>query len=69
MKCSLCEKSPQSGNAVSHSNRHTKRRWMPNVHPAIIMVNGKPKRVHLCTRCLRTQQKPSKKVIASLSQA
>ncbi|MFC1966034.1 50S ribosomal protein L28 [Chloroflexota bacterium] len=64
MKCDLCSKSPQFGCNVSHSKRHTKRRWVPNIHPANIIIDGKQKRLNLCTRCLRTQNKVSGKLLA-----
>ncbi|MFC2057041.1 50S ribosomal protein L28 [Chloroflexota bacterium] len=51
---------PQFGHNVSHSKRHTNRRWVPNIHPATIIINGKSKRLNLCTRCLRTQHKVAK---------
>lgn len=57
MKCDICGKTPQFGHNVSHSKRHTNRKWMPNVHPTRITINGKAKRLNLCTRCLRTQHK------------
>jgi large subunit ribosomal protein L28 len=57
LKCDLCGKTPQYGHNVSHSKRHTKRDWTPNIHPATIMVNGKMKQLNLCTRCLRNQNK------------
>jgi len=57
VKCDLCDKTPQFGHNVSHSKRHTKRRWMPNIHRVTLVVDGKKKRMNLCTRCLRTQQK------------
>jgi len=47
------------GNNVSHSKRHTKRRWLPNIHRVTLVVDGKKKRMNLCTRCLRTQHKVS----------
>ncbi len=57
MKCDLCGKSLHVGYSISHSKRHTKRQWRPNVHPATVSVNGQPQRLNLCTRCLRTQHK------------
>jgi large subunit ribosomal protein L28 len=60
VKCDLCGKSPSFGNSVSHSKRHTKRRWMPNIHPATITIEGKTKQLNLCTRCLRSQHKMAK---------
>ncbi|HEX75665.1 MAG TPA: 50S ribosomal protein L28 [Dehalococcoidia bacterium] len=56
-KCDLCGKTVQYGNQVSHSKQYTRRRWLPNIQPAMIIVNGKPKRLNLCTRCLRSQHK------------
>ena len=56
-RCEICLKSGQSGNRVSFSNRHTRHRWSANVHKATIYDNGTPKRVKICTRCLRTQYK------------
>jgi large subunit ribosomal protein L28 len=56
-RCEVCLKSAQSGHNVSFSNRHTKRRWAANVQRATILVDGAPKRVKICTRCLRSQYK------------
>ena len=30
-KCEICGKGQVSGNAVSHSNRHTRRKWNANI--------------------------------------
>ena len=30
-KCEICGKGQVSGNNVSHSNRHTKRKWNANI--------------------------------------
>ncbi len=57
MKCELCGKTPQFGHNVSHSKRHTLRDWDTNVHPARVMVEGKLKRMNICTRCMRTLNK------------
>ncbi len=59
MKCDICGKIPQYGSNVSHSKRHTNRRWTANIHPATVMVGGKMKQLNLCTRCLRNQNKAS----------
>jgi large subunit ribosomal protein L28 len=60
LKCDLCGKSPQFGHNISHSKRHTNRRWLPNIHPARVNIDGQLKRLNLCTRCLRTQHKVAK---------
>ena len=56
-KCDICGKTPQFGHNVSHSKRHTKRRWLPNIHNTVVVIGGKERRLSLCTRCLRTQHK------------
>ncbi len=52
--CEVCEKGTMSGNKVSHSERKTRRVWAPNTQPVRVIVNGAPKRMHVCTRCLRS---------------
>ncbi len=53
-KCDICGKVPAVGNRVSHSNRHTKHVWKPNLQSARILVNGKMKKVKVCTTCLKS---------------
>ncbi len=60
MKCEICGKSPSTGFNISHSKRHTKRTWEPNVHPATISIGGKTKHMKICTRCQRTLSKPAR---------
>ena len=50
-----------SGNNVSHSNRHTKTRFVANVHKQTLVREGQTVKVKICTRCLRSLHK-SKKV-------
>jgi large subunit ribosomal protein L28 len=52
-RCDVCGREPSVGHAVSHSNRKTKRRWLPNLQRVRILVNGSPRRALVCTRCLR----------------
>jgi large subunit ribosomal protein L28 len=52
--CEVCGKSPSWGNNVSHSERKTRRRWNPNVQRVRALVNGSPKRVHVCTGCIKS---------------
>jgi len=56
-KCEVCGKGPQFGNNVSHSMRHTKRRWNANVQRARIVQNGVEKQVYMCTKCIKAGQK------------
>ena len=60
-RCEICSKAGMSGNNVSHSKRRTRTRWFANVHRATINVDGAPRRVNICTRCLRTQYKTATK--------
>jgi large subunit ribosomal protein L28 len=53
-RCQLCGKGVTFGHAVSHSNRKTNRRWMPNVQKTFVQVNGATRRINACTRCMRT---------------
>lgn len=53
-KCFVTGKKGRSGNAVSHSNRKTKRTWGVNVQKVRILVDGKPKRVYVSTRALKS---------------
>jgi len=55
--CEMCGKTKRSGNNVSHSNLKTKRLFRPNIQATTIMLNGRPKQVKLCTRCIRTMAK------------
>lgn len=57
MKCEICGKTPMFGSNVSHSKRHTNRQFNPNVHAVTLTLDGKSKKVKICTRCLRTQNK------------
>ena len=52
--CEVCKKGILSGNKVSHSHRKSKRSWAPNVQRVRVMVDGTPKRMYVCTRCLRS---------------
>ena len=60
MKCDICGKTMQFGHHVSHSKRHTNRRWTANIHPATVLIGGQPKHLNLCTRCIRSQYKAAK---------
>ncbi len=52
--CDVCNKGKVFGSQVSHSNRHNKKTWAPNLRRVRAIVNGTPKRVNVCTRCLRS---------------
>jgi large subunit ribosomal protein L28 len=54
--CEVCGKKPSFGMNVSFSHRRTKRRWNPNIQSVRAVVNGTPKRVNVCTGCLKANK-------------
>ena len=53
-KCDICSKEIAFGIKVPHSHRRTNRTWKPNVVKVKAIVNGTPRRINVCTRCLRS---------------
>jgi len=53
-RCSICGKGIAVGIKVSHSHIRTKRTWAPNLQRVKAVINGAPKKVLVCTRCLRS---------------
>ena len=51
--CDVCAKGPSWGMSVSHSHVRSKRRWNPNIQKVRAIVGGTPKRVNVCTSCLK----------------
>ncbi len=53
-KCEICGKGVVVGMQISHSHIRTKRTWAPNLQRVRAIVNGSPRRIMVCTRCLRS---------------
>ena len=57
-KCDICNKSVNFGNKLSitrsHISKRTSRTWKPNLRTVKTMVNGQPKKIHVCAKCLRS---------------
>lgn len=53
-KCAICGKGVQIGMQVSHSHIRNKRTWMPNLQRVKALIEGTPRRILVCTRCLRS---------------
>ena len=51
--CDVCGKGPGFGHNISHSHRRTKRRWNPNIQRVRAMVGATPKRMNVCTSCIK----------------
>ena len=51
--CDVCGKGPGFGHNISHSHRRTKRRWNPNIQRVRAVVGSTPKRMNVCTSCIK----------------
>ena len=53
-KCSICDKGAHFGIKVSHSHRRANKMWKSNVKAVKAVVDGTPKKIYVCTSCLRS---------------
>ena len=57
-KCEICNKSVSYGNKLSitrsHISKRTTRTWKPNLRTVKTMVDGQPKKIQVCAKCLRS---------------
>ena len=57
-KCAVCEKSLSHGNKLSitrsHISKRSTRTWKPNLRTVKAIVDGQPKRITVCAKCLRS---------------
>ena len=51
--CEVCGKKPSFGMSISHSHVRTKRRWNPNIQKVRALVDGSPRRLSVCTSCIK----------------
>jgi large subunit ribosomal protein L28 len=64
-KCDVCDKRTVFGRNIRHKHSgrwerkapRTNRQFRPNVHAKRVMIDGRVRRINICTRCLRTQLK------------
>lgn len=67
--CEVCGKGPIKARAITrkgkpkkeggiglHTHRAAKRRQLPNLKKIRVIVDGKPGRMTVCTRCLRSRK-------------
>ena len=52
--CDICGKRSLVGNNVSHAHNKTKKVSRPNLQKVRALVDGRTKRITVCTRCLRS---------------
>jgi len=57
-KCAICEKSLNYGNKLSitrsHISKRTSRTWKPNLRTIKTIIDGQPKKIKVCAKCLRS---------------
>ena len=56
-KCDLTGKGKQFGSNVSHSIRHTKNVWKPNLQTKTLIIDGQAVRLKLAASTIRTLKK------------
>ena len=57
-RCEVCQKTLSFGNKLSitrsHISKRTSRTWKPNLRSIKTIINGEPKRIKVCSKCLRS---------------
>lgn len=57
-KCEVCEKSISFGKKLSitrsHISNRANRTWKPNLRTVKTLLNGEPKKIKVCAKCLRS---------------
>ncbi|CAM3325028.1 MULTISPECIES: 50S ribosomal protein L28 [Vagococcus] len=53
-ECYITGRKSRSGNTRSHAMNASKRTWKPNLQKVRILVDGKPKKVWVSTRALKS---------------
>jgi len=53
-KCTICGRGAQSGGNISHAHNITKRKFKVNLQRVKAKINGKVKKILVCTKCLRS---------------
>ena len=57
-KCAICEKTASHGNKLSitrsHISKRSPRTWKPNLRSVKAIINGEPKTIQVCSKCLRS---------------
>ena len=55
--CAICNKEAVHGNKLSitrsHISKRNPRTWKPNLRSVKVMINGEPKRIKVCAKCLK----------------
>lgn len=54
--CDICGKEAMSGNNRSHAMNATKRKFQPNLSKIKAEIDGKVKKINICTKCLKANK-------------
>ncbi|MDO5048021.1 MAG: 50S ribosomal protein L28 [Anaerococcus sp.] len=52
--CDICGKGTKTGYNVTFSHRQINRTFKANVHKVKALVDGTPKTINVCTKCLKS---------------
>ena len=63
-RCDLTGKGKQFGNHVSHSQRHVKRTWKPNLQTKTLIIDGQKVKLRLAASTIRNLNKYQKQIEA-----
>ncbi|NLL91566.1 MAG: 50S ribosomal protein L28 [Ruminococcaceae bacterium] len=55
-KCISCGKGTSFGITISHSHRRSNRKYKANIKKVKAIIDGSPKRVNVCTRCIKSDR-------------
>lgn len=53
-RCAICGRQPAAGYSLSHSHVRSHRRFVPNLQRIRVMLGRAPRRVNVCTTCLKS---------------
>jgi large subunit ribosomal protein L28 len=53
-QCEICGKATVFGRNISHAHNVTSRTFEPNLQTVRALVDGRVRRIAVCTRCLRS---------------
>ncbi len=52
--CEICGKKPVVGSTISHAHNVNKRRFNPNLQSVRAVLDGKTRKIKVCTSCIRS---------------
>ncbi len=56
-RCEICGKGPLTGHKVSHANKRSQRRWLPNLRNVELKLDDEVIRLKICSKCYKKLRK------------